>query len=68
MPLLARGGSGKGNQYVHFNVVIPTKVNERMRTLMEEFGKEENAASTSDTKGMVDRLKEFLKSSTKSKD
>ncbi|KAM0072085.1 putative Heat shock protein DnaJ, cysteine-rich [Helianthus debilis subsp. tardiflorus] len=30
-----------GNQYVHFNVSIPTKLTEKQRELIEEFSKEE---------------------------
>eukprot|EP00262_Sarcandra_glabra_P002455 TRINITY_DN1275_c0_g1_i1.p1 TRINITY_DN1275_c0_g1~~TRINITY_DN1275_c0_g1_i1.p1 ORF type:complete len:197 (+),score=33.82 TRINITY_DN1275_c0_g1_i1:73-663(+) len=30
-----------GNQYVHFNVSIPTNLTQRQRTLIEEFAKEE---------------------------
>ncbi|MCL7037921.1 hypothetical protein MKW94_010754 [Papaver nudicaule] len=31
-----------GDQYVHYNVSIPTKLTQRQRTLIEEFGKEDN--------------------------
>jgi len=30
-----------GNQYVHFNIRIPTEVTKRQRELIEEFDKEE---------------------------
>ncbi|KAI3992231.1 hypothetical protein MKX01_021639 [Papaver californicum] len=31
-----------GDQYVHFNVSIPTNLTQRQRSLIEEFGKEDN--------------------------
>ncbi|KAM0940492.1 putative Heat shock protein DnaJ, cysteine-rich [Dioscorea sansibarensis] len=37
----ARNSSLYGNQYVHFNVSIPTSLTERQRMLLEEFEKEE---------------------------
>lgn len=36
-------GRGKGHQYVHFEVVIPRKLSERQRQLIEEFGEEEGS-------------------------
>lgn len=37
----ARNSSMFGNQYVHFNIRIPTEVTKRQRELIEEFDKEE---------------------------
>ncbi|XP_058088170.1 chaperone protein dnaJ GFA2, mitochondrial-like [Magnolia sinica] len=36
-----RNSASYGNQYVHFNVHIPTNLTQRQRTLLEEFVKEE---------------------------
>ncbi|PAN16179.1 hypothetical protein PAHAL_3G042900 [Panicum hallii] len=38
----ARKSSMFGNQYVHFNIRIPTEVTQRQRELIEEFDKEES--------------------------
>ncbi|KAF3777945.1 Chaperone protein DnaJ 1 [Nymphaea thermarum] len=38
-----RNSSFYGNQYVHFNVTIPTNLTQRQITLMEEFAREEQA-------------------------
>ncbi|EEC68922.1 hypothetical protein OsI_37610 [Oryza sativa Indica Group] len=37
----ARNSPAYGNQYIHFNVRVPTDVTQRQRELMEEFDKEE---------------------------
>lgn len=37
----ARNSSSYGNQYVHFNIRVPTELTQRQRELMEEFDKEE---------------------------
>ncbi|KAL5719236.1 hypothetical protein ACHQM5_012041 [Ranunculus cassubicifolius] len=37
----ARGSYNYGNQYVHFNITIPTNLTQRQRWLIEEFAKEE---------------------------
>ncbi|KAI3869377.1 hypothetical protein MKW92_034979 [Papaver armeniacum] len=37
-----RNSSSFGDQYVHFNVSIPTNLTQRQRSLIEEFGKEDN--------------------------
>ncbi|CAD6268287.1 unnamed protein product [Miscanthus lutarioriparius] len=37
----ARNSSVFGNQYVHFNIRVPTEVTQRQRELIEEFDKEE---------------------------
>uniref|UniRef100_A0A0D9XX98 J domain-containing protein n=1 Tax=Leersia perrieri TaxID=77586 RepID=A0A0D9XX98_9ORYZ len=37
----ARNSPAYGNQYIHFNVRVPTEVTQRQRELMEEFDKEE---------------------------
>ncbi|WOL17423.1 hypothetical protein Cni_G26215 [Canna indica] len=36
-----RNSSYHGDQYVHFNVIIPTNLTQRQRMLIEEFAKEE---------------------------
>ncbi|KAK1263118.1 hypothetical protein QJS04_geneDACA022333 [Acorus gramineus] len=38
-----RNSHDYGNQYVHFNVVIPTNLTQRQRMLIEEFAKEEQS-------------------------
>ncbi|TVU51033.1 hypothetical protein EJB05_02437, partial [Eragrostis curvula] len=38
-----RNSSSFGNQYVHFNIRVPTEVTQRQRELIEEFDKEECA-------------------------
>uniref|UniRef100_A0A0E0MK43 J domain-containing protein n=1 Tax=Oryza punctata TaxID=4537 RepID=A0A0E0MK43_ORYPU len=38
----ARNSPAYGNQYIHFNVRVPTDVTQRQRELMEEFDKEES--------------------------
>ncbi|XP_031505208.1 chaperone protein dnaJ GFA2, mitochondrial-like isoform X2 [Nymphaea colorata] len=38
-----RNSSFYGNQYVHFNVTIPTNLTQRQITLIEEFAREEQA-------------------------
>ena len=40
IPVL-NGGGRRGHQYVHFNVVVPKKLSERQRELLDEFRKEE---------------------------
>jgi molecular chaperone DnaJ len=35
------GGRGAGHQYVHFDVVVPRKLSDRQRELIEEFREEE---------------------------
>ena len=57
----------RGHQYVHFNVVIPSKLSDKQRELMTEFGKEETLQQESESKGVFGRLRDFL-SSRKSKD
>jgi len=37
----ARNSPVFGNQYVHFNIRVPTEVTQRQRELIEEFDKEE---------------------------
>ncbi|RZC83129.1 hypothetical protein C5167_045915 [Papaver somniferum] len=37
-----RNSSSFGDQYVHFNVSIPTNLTQRQRSLIEEFAKEDN--------------------------
>ncbi|RZC77401.1 hypothetical protein C5167_001630 [Papaver somniferum] len=37
-----RNSSSFGDQYVHFNVSIPTNLTQRQRSLIKEFGKEDN--------------------------
>ncbi|CAH1416025.1 unnamed protein product [Lactuca virosa] len=39
-----RNSYSYGDQYVHFNISIPTNLSERQRELIEEFAKEEQAA------------------------
>ncbi len=57
----ARAGE-KGNQFVHFSLVVPTRLSTRQRELMEEFGKEELASQSADgSKGVFGRLKDFLR-------
>ncbi|KAJ1686188.1 hypothetical protein LUZ63_017578 [Rhynchospora breviuscula] len=38
----ARNSSFYGNQYVHFNIRVPSNLTQRQRELMEEFDKEES--------------------------
>ena len=38
---MLNGGGRRGHQYVHFNVVVPKKLSERQRELLDEFRKEE---------------------------
>ena len=40
VPVL-NGGGRRGHQYVHFNVVVPQKLSDRQKELLEEFRKEE---------------------------
>lgn len=39
----SRGSSYYGDQFVHFNIVIPTNLTQRQRMLIEEFAKEEQS-------------------------
>ena len=40
------GRGGTGHQYVHFEVIIPRRLTERQRQLIEEFKSEEGGLST----------------------
>eukprot|EP01089_Gocevia_fonbrunei_P015831 TRINITY_DN4747_c0_g1_i2.p1 TRINITY_DN4747_c0_g1~~TRINITY_DN4747_c0_g1_i2.p1 ORF type:complete len:284 (-),score=87.47 TRINITY_DN4747_c0_g1_i2:75-926(-) len=50
------GGIGKGNQYIHFHVEIPRKLNEKQKQLMEEFAKEEP-----EDPGFLGKMKDYFK-------
>jgi molecular chaperone DnaJ len=53
--------SSRGHQYVHFNVIVPSKLSENQKTLMTEFGKEEVLQTANEgKKGVFGRLKDFL--------
>ena len=53
----------RGHQYVHFNIIIPTKISPKQKELIEEFGKEEVLEQQS--KGVFSKLKDFLTSKRK---
>lgn len=55
------GRSDKGHQYVHFNIIVPSKLTPRQKELIEEFGKEERLQQASEgSKSVFGRLKDFL--------
>ena len=52
--------STRGHQYVHFNVIVPSKLSEKQRELITEFGQEETLQQQSESKGVFGRLRDFL--------
>ncbi len=61
LPQLSDRGGTAGNQYVHFNVVVPSKLTPRQKELLEEFGKEEQLQTSQEgSKGVFGRLKDYL--------
>ena len=54
IPVL-NGGGRRGHQYVHFNVVVPKKLSERQRELLDEFRKEEENGQIIATSSVVVR-------------
>lgn len=57
-----------GNQYVHLNVVVPKKLSERQKQLLEELQKETEAAEGASKRGVlqdtIDRIKRYISGST----
>jgi len=56
-----RRGSGVGDQYVKVNVRIPTKLNEKQKELLQEFGEITSQVQQMGKKTLWDKVKENVK-------
>ena len=53
------GSSQRGNQYVHFKVVIPSSLSPKQQKLMEEFAQEESEHPLK--RSFFKKVKDFLR-------
>jgi len=53
-------GHGRGSLYVHVQVEVPTKLDERQRELLEEFAELENITTTPHRKSFLDKVKDLF--------
>ncbi|MEE8558708.1 MAG: molecular chaperone DnaJ [Myxococcota bacterium] len=54
------GGGPRGDQHVRFFVEVPTRLNERQRELLEEFGRELGDELTPRRRGFLEKLRELF--------
>lgn len=54
------GGRGSGDQYVHLQVMVPTKLNRRQKELIRELAGTEAHAPAPDDKNFFDKVKELF--------
>lgn len=53
-------GYGRGDQFVHLHVSVPTDLSDRQRQLLEELSKELNNGEGAARKGFKDKMRDFF--------
>jgi molecular chaperone DnaJ len=53
-------GYGKGDELVYLNLVVPTTLTERQRSLIEELSKEFDQTASGSAGSFKDRVKQFF--------
>jgi molecular chaperone DnaJ len=53
-------GRGRGDEIVHVLIEIPKSLSKTQRELLTEFAKTENHKTMPESKGFLDRLKEYF--------
>ena len=54
-------GSGRGDQLVRIKVVVPTKLNERQKTALQNFADMAKDNINPEEKGFMDKIKDLFK-------
>ena len=53
-------GSGRGDMYIRVNIEVPTKLNEKQKSLLREFAEISGDECHQQRKGFFDKMKEAL--------